>query len=114
MCPSRRSITRKSGICGSMAVFSAIAFPVAICRPRCSTGPAWELTGMTLVSLMPQSSASAYDIPYSFSRGSSQWPVFVVSGDLQPLGALSEAELMETMCVISFWSAFPDGILFTE
>lgn len=82
--------------------------------PRCSTGPAWELTGMTLVSLMPQSSASAYDIPYSFSRGSSQWPVFVVSGDLQPLGALSEAELMETMCVISLWSAFPDGILLTE
>ena len=52
--------------------------------------------------------------PTGFFRGSSQWPVIVVSGDLQPLGALSEAELMETMCVISLWSAFPDGILLTE
>jgi len=89
--------------------------------PRCSTGlcgaplyHAWELTGMTLVSLMPQRSASAKDIPYSFSRGSSRWPVFVVSGDVQPLGALSKAEFMETMRVISLWSMFPDGILLTE
>ena len=52
--------------------------------------------------------------PTGFFRGCSQWPVIVVSGDLQPLGALSEAELMETMCVISLWSAFPDGILLSE
>ena len=69
---------------------------------------------MTLVSLMPQRSASAKDIPYSFSRGSSRWPVFVVSGDVQPLGALSKAEFMETMYVISLWSMFPDRILLTD
>ena len=38
--------------------------------------------------------------PTGFFRGSSQWPVIVVSGDLQPLGALSEAELWR-QCV---WS----------
>ena len=89
--------------------------------PRCSTGlcgapfgPAWELIEMTLVSLMPLSSASAYDILCSSSRGSSRWPVFVVSGDLQLLGALSKAEIMETMYVISLWSMFPDRILLTD
>ena len=127
MCPSRRSITREIGTCGSMAVISAIAFSAGYLPtlvhaiPHCSTGlcgapfdPAWELIGMTLVSLMPLSSASAYDILCSSSRGSSRWPVFVVSGDLQPLGALSKAEIMETMYVISLWSMFPDRILLAD
>ena len=64
---------------------------------RCSTGfcnapfdPAWELTGMTLVSsTMPLRSALAYDISHCFSHGSSRWPVFVVSGGLQQIGEQS-------------------------
>ena len=57
---------------------------------------------------------SCYDILCSSSRGSLRWPVFVVSGDLQPLGTLSKAEFMERMCVISLSSLFPDRIFLTD
>ena len=57
----------------------------------CTSGP-WNDIG-------EQSSASAYALPSSFSRGSLRWPVFVVSAFCSRL--VSKAEFIETMCVRS-------------
>ena len=59
---------------------------------------------------------AAKDIYQNLSQVISRTCLFVVPVALQPLGALSNAEFMETICVcvISLWSMFPDGILLTE